>query len=95
MDIFNEYCPLHPANPNDESDYSEDYDHLEILDGINDRKKKKKCLSCDDFCLKYSDDLWYLWCNIMDYRDSSYSVLFDRMDYSGFCCMCYENSSKF
>ena len=94
MDILNDYYPLHPSNPND-YDSSEDCDYLDTLDGINDRKRKIKNISCDDFCLKYSDDLWYIWCTVVEYRESTYSTLFNRMDYASFCCMCYENSTQY
>ena len=45
----------------------------------------------DDWNMLYNDDLWYLWCLIVPFKENG---VLDRMDYSSFCSMCYENSSK-
>ena len=59
------------------------------------RVSKNYRLDFDDWCLVYSDDLWYMWCNICDYTMNSSLRLFDNLkDYSSFCSMCYENSTK-
>ena len=55
--------------------------------------KKKKLLSADDFCIKYSDDLWYLWNVIHDY--SITTGLCNRLSYATFCVISYENSTKY
>jgi hypothetical protein len=91
MDILNDYYPLHPKN-NENSD-SEDEVYIQKLDKINNEKKRKKMLTIDDFCIKYSDDMWYIWCIIKDYTYSSQFL--DKLDYPGFCSMCYDNSSKY
>jgi len=95
MDVLNDYYPLYPPNPNDDSDLSEEYSYIEKFDYINENRKRKKNLSFDDFCMKYSDDLWYIWCVIIEYRGDNSSVLFNRIDYPNFCSLCYENSTKY
>ena len=95
MDLLNDYYPIYPENPNgpdDESEASENNEHINRLDNINRNKKRKKALSADDFSLKYGDDMWYIWCIIHDY--SLATNLLDRLDFAGFCNLCYENSSK-
>ena len=91
MDILNDYYPLYPPNPQDDSD--EDNEHIKKLDSINSRRKRKKIITIDDFCLKYNDDMWYIWCIIKDY--SLNSNLLDRLDFSSFCDICYQNSTKY
>jgi hypothetical protein len=99
MDTLNDYYPLYPPNPEtcslSESEISENLQHLTELERINERKKRKRAMVYDDFMLKYSDDLWYLWCIIREFTDTNYSTLLDRMDYPSFCNMCYENSTKY
>jgi len=96
MDILNDYYPLYPNNPNETTDSGESEEnenYIRGLDSINSNRKRKKLLSSDDFCLKYSDDIWYIWCIIKDY--SLNSNLLDRLDYASFCQLCYENSTKY
>jgi hypothetical protein len=96
MDTLNDYYPLYPPNPEQPSESDEDTEnneHVKRLNHINDSRKRKKLMTIDDFCLKYGDDIWYIWCIIKDY--SSESNLLDRLDYSGFCELCYENSTKY
>jgi len=97
MDILNDYYPMCPANPDtyelSESEISENNEHINRLDTLNGSRKRKKNLVFDDFCLKYSDDLWYLWCTIKEFTNSG-SIL-ARMDYPLFCSMCYDNSNKY
>ena len=69
----------------------EDYEHIKKLDDINNRKKRKKIFTLDDFCIKYNDEMWYIWNIIHDY---SISGLLDRLTFSEFCEVCYKNSSK-
>ncbi len=97
MDLLNDYYPLYvenPHGPSDDSEASENNDYIEQLDSliVNSRKRRKKMLSIDDYCMKYGDDMWYIWCLIHDY---SHSVnLFDKINYGQFCQLCYENSTK-
>ena len=93
MDILNDYYPLRPQNPNAASDSEEDNEHIRKLDSINAGRKRKKIMTIDDFCLKYGDEMWYIWCIIKDY--SIDSNLLDRLDYSSFCDLCYQNSTKY
>jgi hypothetical protein len=70
MDVLNDYYPLHPPNPDhslSDSEISENNEHISKLDNINLNRKRKKHITFDDFCIKYSDDLWYIWCIIKDY----------------------------
>ena len=93
MDTLNDYYPLRPQNPNAESDSEEDNEYIKKLDSINAGRKRKKIMTIDDFCLKYSDEMWYIWCIIKDY--SINSNLLDCLDYSSFCDICYQNSTKY
>ena len=95
MDILNDYYPLVPENPDkgSDSEISENNEYIAKLDSINNGRKRKKKLTFDDFCLKYSDDLWYLWCIIKDFTKDG-NVL-ANMEYSSFCSMCYDNSVKY
>ena len=96
MDILNDYYPLYQENPDaqsDETELNENNEHIDRLDAINNRKRRKKMLSADDFNLKYGDDMWYIWCIIHDY--SITTNLLDRLTYTQFCQMCYENSTKY
>ena len=97
MDILNDYYPLVPENPQleglSDSEISENNEYIAKLDSINNGKKRKKNLTIDDFCLKYSDDLWYLWCIIKDFTQNG--NILASMDYSSFCSMCYTNSVKY
>ena len=95
MDLLNEYYPLYSENPNNAQSVDEGIEnnnHIEQLNSINNRKRRKKILSADDFSLKYGDDMWYIWCIIHDY--SMATSLLDKLTFSQFCQMCYENSSK-
>jgi hypothetical protein len=96
MDTLNDYYPLYPPNPQtsalSESEESENNEHVKRLDTINAGRKRKKTFNLDDFCLKYNDEMWYIWCVIKDY--SCGTNLLDRLDFSGFCALCYENSTK-
>lgn len=94
MDILNDHYPLYPPCPDTDSEESEhNNEHIKRLDRLNEGKKRKKLMSIDDFCLKYGDDIWYIWCIIKDY--STDSNLLDRLDYPGFCELCYTNSTKY
>ena len=96
MDTLNDYYPLYPENPDlsgvSESEQSENNDYIRRLDAINATRKRKKLFTFDDFCIKYSSDLWYMWCMLKEFTKNG--NLFARMDYSTFCSMCYENSNK-
>jgi hypothetical protein len=96
MDTLNNYYPLYPQKPEsttDESEKDENNDYIEKLNKINQIKKRKKVFTIDDFCLKYSDDMWYIWCIIKDYSEQS--NLLDKLSYGEFCEICYENSTKY
>ena len=96
MDIFNEIYPLYPPNPEkeelSESEISENNEYISRLDTLNNSKKKRNKLNFDDFCLKYSDNLWYLWCILQDYRENN---VLQNMSFSHFCSMAYDNSVKY
>ena len=94
MDILNDYI-LHPENPEtsiSDTESIENDKYIDKLDLINTNRRRKRELSFDDYCLKYSDDIWYIWCIINDYSKSS--GLLDCLDYPTFCTVCYENSVK-
>ena len=98
MDTLNDYYPLYPQNPDNaglsDSEISENSDYATRLNCINNLKKRKKPLKFDDFCLVHSDDLWYLWCIINEFTDTNNCILLNKLTYSSFCSMCYENSTK-
>jgi hypothetical protein len=96
MDLLNDYYPLYCPNPNEASDSEESEENVEYikkLDNLNENRKRKKNMTIDDFCLKYNDDMWYIWNIIKDYSRSS--NLCDGLTFSKFCEMCYENSTKY
>jgi hypothetical protein len=95
MDILNDYIHKHPHNDDlSDSEISENEEHVKKLVKINENRPrhKRKHYSFDDWCTIYSDDLWYLWGIIAEFKKGS-GVL-DNLDYPGFCDMCYQNSSK-
>ena len=96
MDILNDYHPIYPQNPDNiglsESEISENEEHIERLTGINNRKKRKKIYTFDDWSMIYSEQLWHIWCVINEFKSGT--NILDRMDYPGFCSMCYDNSTK-
>jgi len=97
MDRFNDVW--HPENPEkqmlSDSEASENELYLHNLQDLNTQRRRKKEYSIDDWCMIFSDDLWYLWCIVSDYTKHGNTNILDRMDYSSFCSMCYENSSKY
>ena len=99
MDVLNDFYPLYPPNPEtsslSDSEISDNQNYLTELERINARKKHKNMLVYDDFCLKHSDNLWYLWCTINEFTDTNNILLLDKLDYSSFCDMCYNNSTKY
>jgi len=99
MDILNDYYPLNGNNPkNDDlsdSEISENNEHILRLQTLNENrlnKKRRKEYSIDEWCSIHSDDLWYMWGIISEFKKTSY--ILDKMDYTSFCDMCYQNSSK-
>ena len=86
MDILNDLYPLYPENP-DPAHYTEHEQELS--------NKRKKELTFDDYCAVHSDDIWYLWCMVQEFRQTSNNSLLDTLDYATFCSLCYENSSKY
>jgi len=92
MDLLNDYHPLYEENPYASTD-TEDEKYIEKLDSINNNRKRKKNLTFDDYCIKYSDELWHLWSIIDDFKKNS--NLLNRLDYACFCSVCYENSTKY
>jgi hypothetical protein len=99
MDILNDFYPLYPPNPDkehlSESDISDDLEHLTKLEKLNYVKMKKKAMVYDDFFLKHSDDMWYLWCIINEFTCTNSLYLLDRLNYTKFCDFCYEYSTKY
>ena len=99
MDILNDYYPLNGPNPAkddmSDSEISENEQHVTKLRNLNDDRychKRKKEYCFDDWCTIYSDDLWYLWGIISEFRKITYVL--DKLDYPEFCDMCYQNSTK-
>ena len=92
MDLLNDYHPIYPENPEtsslSESDVEENKKHVELYNRI----LRKKKVSFEDFCTRHSDDMWYIWCIINDYSQTS--GIFDRLTYPKLCELCYENSTK-
>ena len=97
MDILNEYYPLYPENPDTadltDTEQSEREDLINAINAINPRKNKKKH-TFDIWSVIYTDQLWYLWCMILEYNDSGGFPFLDKMDYGTFCSLVYDNSSK-
>jgi len=94
MDILNEYYPLYPENP-DTADLtdSEQSEREDLINAVNPRKNKKKH-TFDIWSVIYTDQLWHLWCMILEYNDSGGFPFLDKMDYGTFCSLVYDNSSK-
>lgn len=91
MDILNDYYPFSSTyNPDNLSDS----DLSEREEYINNLIYSRHSLSFEDWCLVYSDDLWYMWCMFKEYTTYNTIPIFDRMDYGSFCHMAYENSTK-
>lgn len=97
MDTLNDY--IHTSkNPItsdlSDSEKSDVEEYVSQLKNINENRPrhKRKYYSFDDWCLVYSDDLWYLWGIISEFKRGS-GVL-DTMDFPKFCDMCYKNSSR-
>ena len=94
MDILNDYYPLFPENPDKEglsdSELSDREQYIQTLTSINGNKQ----LTFDDWSMKYSDDTWYMWCMLKDYTAPAGLRLLNVMDYSSFCSMVYEGSTK-
>ena len=96
MDILNDYYHQSQSNPNEHSDSEEsaaDAEHIRKLETINIGRKRKKNFTFDDFCLKYNDDMWYIWNIIHDYSLSS--NLLNHLTFAKFCSVCYENSTQY
>ena len=97
MDILNDILKVYPQNPLtaglSESELSENEEYIGKLKKINERRKRKKKFTFDDWCMSNSDDLWNLWCIVEAFRQNS-NVL-DKLCYPAFCSMCYENSTKY
>ena len=58
-------------------------------------KRKTKLDDIGDWVIKYDDDIWYLWGLIQDYIKNANLGILDKMDYSNFVIMCYDNSSRY
>ena len=96
MDILNDYYPLYPPNPeipSDSEESEENHRYVHKLETINTGRKRKKIFSFDDFCLKYNDDMWYIWNIVHDYSQTS--GLLDNLTFTTFCQLCYDNSTKY
>ena len=96
MDILNSHLPAYPPNPVNadlsESEISENEEYVNKLKKLNIYRKRKKEYTFDDWSMIYSSDLWDLWCTINEFKKNS--NLLDKMDFSSFCSMCYENSTR-
>ena len=93
MDLLNDYYPLYPPNPEYEGMSNEEYEErMDYIEGLN---KRKADLHYDDWYLKYSEDLWYLWCIINEHTSTNLSPLLCNMEYAHFSTMCFENSQKY
>jgi len=96
MDVLNDYYPLSQPNPDVPSDSEEstaDAEYIKKLDTINAGRKRKKIFTFDDFCLKYNDDMWYIWNIVHDYSQTS--GILDHLTFAKFCAVCYENSTQY
>ena len=92
MDTLNDYYPLYPSNPEkDDLSDSELSEREEYIRTLTERGGNRQ-LTFDDWNMKYSDDTWYMWCNLKEYTEGS--KLLTKMDYASFCSFAYENSSK-
>jgi hypothetical protein len=95
MDTLNDYYPLYPQNPSrDNLTGAELEDYNNNINQLNNINRKKPFLF-DDWNLKYSDDIWYLWCTINEFTQTANINILDRMTFASFCAMCFENSSKY
>lgn len=96
MDTLNDHYPIYPPNPNacSDTDESENEVYVQKLQSINNNRRRKREYCFDDWCAIYSDDLWYLWCTIKDFRYNINDNLFDRLTYPLFCDICYQNSTR-
>ena len=93
MDTLNDYYPLYPGNPEYEDMSRQEYEErMEYIENLN---KRKSTLEYDDWQVKYSSDLWYLWCIINEFTDTNISPLLCYMSFDHFCNMCYENSQQY
>ena len=94
MDLLNDHYPLYSQNPEYEFLSPEGIaNRQERAERIRNKKRKKK-MPLDEFCSAYSDDLWYLWNVIREYTEINNSKLLDTLDYSHFCVLCYQRTSK-
>jgi hypothetical protein len=94
MDILNDRI-TNGANPINsdlsDSEISENQEYASKLQNLNNNRRKRKGYTFDDWCIVYSDDLWYLWGIISEYRNTH---ILNNLDFPGFCDMCYQNSTK-
>ena len=95
MDTLNDYYPLYPPNPDKKHIDGEEANEVDTNEYINYLNKCNHSLLFEDWNLKYSDDLWYLWCIVCEFTDTSQLNLFDNLDYPSFCVLCFENSSRY
>ena len=91
MDILNEQLYAYPPNPLNFDSDSENEENVTQLKKMNEKRKRKKDFTFDDWNLAYSDELWHLWCIITPFQEIG---ILDRMEFHEFCSMCYENSTK-
>ena len=94
MDILNEQLYAYPVNPNNcdnSSEITENEENINYLKKMNEKRKRKKEFTFDDWNMVYSDELWHLWCIITPFQENG---ILDRMDFAQFCSICYDNSTK-
>jgi hypothetical protein len=91
MDIFNDYYPLYPNNPDKEN--LSDSELSEIEEYKNTLFTRRK-LSFDEWILLYSDDLWHTWSMIKDFNNFNILPFFNKLDYGSFCHIVYQNSTN-
>ena len=96
MDLLNDYTPVYSQNPANidlsDSEISENERYADKLVSLNQNRKRKKEYTFDDWCMINSSDLWNVWCIIEEFKKGS--IVLDNMDYSSFCDMCYQNSTR-
>jgi hypothetical protein len=99
MDTLNDYYPLYLQNPDvidlSDSELDELDQHRESVFRHQAGRLNKKDLTFDDWSCIYSDEIWYLWCMIGEYTCTNALPFFNKMEYSNFCSMLYDTSSKY
>ena len=83
---------------NDQSGYTSESSNddspqnIIIVNKNNKIPKNKKLEQFERWTLEFSDDLWYMWSMINEFRDVNVLPIFCKIDYASFCNLVYENS---